>query len=55
MLEKLFLPVAIRLASTIFKQQFNLYSHGVGCLNVACGRVSTNKKKKDKLINGNLK
>ena len=55
MFEKLFLPVAIRLASTIFKQQFNLYSHGVGCLNVACGRVSTNKKKKDKLINGNLK
>lgn len=54
MLEKLFPPVTIRLAFTIFKQQFNLYSHGVGCRNVACGRVSTNKKKKDKLINVNL-
>lgn len=47
--------MAIRLVSTIFKQQFNLYSYGVDCHNVACGRVSTNDKKKDKLINGNVK
>ena len=38
--------MAIRLVSTIFKQQFNLYSHGVDCHNVACGRVSANDKKK---------
>ena len=45
-----------KLVYTIFEQQFNLYSHGVCCRNVACGRVSTYKKKKeDKFINGNLK
>ena len=34
------------LVSTIFKQQFNLYSHGVDCHNVACEQFSANNKKK---------
>ena len=42
----MFPPMAIRLVSTIFKQQFNLYSHGVDCHNVACGQFSANNKKK---------